>query len=91
MLDKNNPTHNTLIEEFRAKIIVKSKQDPQGMKSYRKADETEDYFSPPIKSNCAEEEVNNTKKKDKGHVSTLNYEEVGWLKERKSIGVNWLM
>ena len=52
MLDMSNPNHTSFIEEFRAKMgPPQQKQGPKGVKVYRKADETEDYFSAPVKKN----------------------------------------
>ena len=52
MLDMSNPNHTYFIEEFRAKMgPPQQKQGPKGVKIYRKADETEDYFSAPVKKN----------------------------------------
>ena len=49
MLDKANQKHVSFIEEFHNKMARNPVPGPQGMKVYRKAEETEDYFSVPSK------------------------------------------
>ena len=49
MLDKANQKHVSFIEEFHNKMACNPVPGPQGMKVYRKAEETEDYFSVPSK------------------------------------------
>ena len=47
MLDKNNPKHQYFIKEFKDRMNSVEIHAVPGMKVYRKADETEDYFSGP--------------------------------------------
>ena len=76
MLDKTNPSHAAFIEEFRTRMGSKPTQDPKGMKVYRKADETEDYFSVPSKKNVGGHKGNSGNIPSKQNTPTPDREEV---------------
>ena len=76
MLDKTNTSHVTFIEEFRTKMGTKPKQGPKGMTVYRKADETEEYFSVPSKKNVDVYNGNSGNLSSKQNTPTPDREEV---------------
>ena len=76
MLDNTNPSHVAFIEEFNIKMGNKPKQEVKGMKVYRKADETEDYFSIPTKKNVTGNKSNSIKNPSKQNTPTPDIEQV---------------
>ena len=79
MLDMSNPNHASFIEEFRAKMgPPQQNQGPKGVKVYRKADETEDYFSAPVKKNMGgQKNSSNISNQSQIQTSSLEVKEVG--------------
>ena len=81
MLDSSNPNHSAFIEEFRNKVDPnKPAQGPKGMKVYRKAEETEDYFFGPSKKNDGGPKGNYNNNANKQHTPTPDGEEVNLYK-----------
>ena len=79
MLDKSNSNHMAFIKEFNTKMGNTPIQDTKGMKIYRKADETEDYFSAPIKKINGGANAHSMNNANKDHTSSIDREEVSDL------------
>ena len=80
MLDMSNPNHVSFIDEFRAKMgPPQPEQGPKGVKVYRKADETENYFSAPTKKNVGgQKNSTNTTNQNKQQETSQDRKEVGF-------------
>ena len=77
MLDNSNPNHAAFIEEFRNKVdLNKPAQGPKGMKVYRKAEETEEYFFGASKKNDGGPKGHYNNNVNKQHTPTPDREEV---------------
>ena len=79
MLDKSNPVHTNFIDEFKDKFCSKSGPEPTGMRMYRKADQTEDYFSGNVHKSSAGSKSQNINNASEKSIPSTDRDEVDFM------------